>query len=99
MTLAIADLVALAIEAGPQPCEAHQVVTEPKGSAVLREEDRCGKPGTALHLIGCVHEHVIELWMCPACVKSPAFQYCGECFDKHGQVCPVLVTPAAGGDS
>jgi len=96
MALALETRVAIAIEAGPLPCEAHQIVDTPMASADLREEDRCGKPDTALMLVGCGHEHVIELWMCPSCVgQREATPYCGQCFDgPERHVCPVLVKPA-----
>lgn len=97
MTLPIADMVALALAEGPQPCEAFPVMPEPKHLEDL--PDRCDRPDTRLYLVGCAHEHVTELWLCQECAnQSDARRYCGECYDgtAASHLCDVMVSPAGG---
>lgn len=97
MSLAIADRVSLARAEGPRPCEAFPVTARPMWSHLL-DKDRCGAPDVALYLVGCVHEHIIEIWMCRDCLKpGDTRQYCGECYDSDGHVCDVAIRLAGGG--
>jgi len=53
--------------------------------------ETCGRPGATYATVGCVHEHIDELYICTVCERRGT--YCADCYD-HGHNCLMLVVRA-----
>ena len=44
----------------------------------------CDNTDTVLYILGCVHEHIRETWICTMHSQRPG--YCGDCLNATGQL-------------
>lgn len=65
------------------------------GARLNYSKDLCRRPAQVFVLSGCVHEHLEQTWICPACMKyfDAENMYCSPCADAGCHLCPsALIT-------
>ena len=61
------------------------------------EDRECGNPADRLYIVACMHEHVVIMWLCPACYVLQPRAICNPCwlYDRHQ--CPITALEAPPG--
>ncbi len=83
---------ATAAETFPERCQCRHVSASSPMPGVP-----CGRPGTGFWLVGCLHEHVTQCWLCGPCGAGHRNEWCSECWQADGHLCPAMLAPAGAG--